>query len=81
MAGFEGRDPVDDYRKINLELKNYSKDIYKKPQVVCANKMDIEGSDENLKRFKRLIRKPVYPVSALEKTNLKELIDAVAKKL
>ncbi|MFA4993029.1 MAG: GTPase ObgE [Candidatus Omnitrophota bacterium] len=81
MAGFEGRDPVDDYRKINLELKNYSKDIYKKPQVVCANKMDIAGSDENLKRFKRLIRKPVYPVSAIEKTNLGELIDAVAKKL
>ncbi|MFA6129415.1 MAG: GTPase ObgE [Candidatus Omnitrophota bacterium] len=81
MAGFEGRDPVDDYRKINLELKNYSKDIYKKPQVICANKMDIAGSDENLKRFKRLIKKPVYPISALEKTDLGELIDAVAKKL
>ena len=81
MAGFEGRDPVDDYKKINLELKNYSKDIYKKPQIIGANKMDIEGAKENLKRFKKLIRKPVFPISALEKTNLGELIDAVAKKL
>ena len=81
MAGFEGRDPVDDYRKINLELKNYSKDIYKKPQIIAANKMDIEGAEANLKRFKKLIRKPIFAVSALEKTNLGELIDAVAKKL
>ncbi len=81
MAGFEGRDPVDDYKKINLELKNYSKDIYKKPQVICANKMDITGAEENLKRFKKLVKKPIYPISALEKKNLEELIDAVAKKI
>ena len=81
MAGFEGRDPLDDYKKINLELKNYSKDVYKKPQVICANKMDIAGAGENLKKFKRSVKKPIYAVSALEKENLGELIDAVAKKL
>jgi len=81
MAGFEGRDPLEDYKKINLELKNYSKDVYKKPQIVCANKMDISGSEDNLKRFKKSVKKPVYPVSALEKTNLRELIDAIAKKI
>lgn len=81
MAGLEGRDPLDDYRKINLEIKNYSKEVYKKPQIICANKMDITGALENLKRFKKSVKKPVFPVSALEKTNLKELIDAVAKKI
>ena len=81
MAGFEGRDPVDDYKKINLELKNYNKVVYKKPQIICANKMDISGANENLKRFKKLIKKPIFAISALEKTNLGELIDAVAKKL
>lgn len=81
MAGFEGRDPVDDYKKINLELKKYSKEVYKKPQVICANKMDIAGAEDNLKRFKKLIKKPIFPISALEKKNLKELVDAVAKKL
>ena len=81
MSGFEGRDPLDDYKKINLELKNYSKDIYRKPQIIGANKMDIEGAEANLKRFKRLIKKPVFPISAKEKTNLRGLTDAVAKKL
>jgi GTPase len=81
MAGFEGRDPLDDYRNINLELKNYSKEVYRKPQVVCANKMDLPGAEANLKRFKRAVKKPVYPISALEKNNLEELVDAVAKKL
>jgi len=81
MAGFEGRDPLDDYKKINQELKNYSKEIYKKPQVICANKMDLPKAKENLKRFKRAVKKPVYAISALEKTNLEELVDAVAKKV
>jgi predicted GTPase len=43
--------------------------------------MDIAGADENLKKFKRSVKKPIYAVSALEKENLGELIDAVAKKL
>ena len=81
MSGFEGRDPLDDYKNINLELKNYSREVYKKPQIICANKMDIDGAKANLKRFKKLIKKPVYAISALEKNNLEELIDAVAKKL
>jgi GTP-binding protein len=81
MAGFDGRDPVEDYKNINLELKNYSKVVYKKPQVICANKMDLEGAEENLKRFKKLITKTVYPISALNKQGLEELVDAVAKKI
>ena len=81
MAGFDGRDPLDDYKNINLELKNYGKTVSKKPQVICANKMDLPGAVNNLKRFKRMVRKPVYAISALKKENLEELVDAVAKKL
>ena len=81
MAGFEGRDPLEDYKKINLELKNYSQEVYQKPQIICANKMDLQPAEKNLKRFKRMIKKPVFSISALEKIGLKELIDAVAKKL
>ena len=81
MAGFEGRDPLEDYKNINLELKHYSKEVYKKPQIICANKMDLAGAAENLKRFKKLTKKPIFSISALEKKGLGELIDAVAKKL
>ncbi len=81
MAGFDGRNPVQDYKDINLELKNYSRQVYKKPQIICANKMDLAGADENLKRFKRAVKKTVYPVSALNKEGTEELMDAVAKKI
>jgi len=81
MSGFDGRDPLQDYKDINAELKNYSKTVYKKPQIICANKMDLPGSAQNLKRFKKLIHKRVYAISALNKDNLQELVDAVAEKL
>ena len=81
MSGFEGRDPVKDYETINEELKKYSHAISKKPQVITANKMDLEGAGLNLKRFKKIIKKDVYPISAFEKRGLEELIEAIAKKI
>jgi GTP-binding protein len=83
MSGFEGRDPVEDYKIINKEFKNYSnsKELSHKPQIIAANKMDLEGADSNLLRFKKLIKKKVYPISALKKQGLEELIEAVAKRL
>lgn len=81
MSGFEGRDPIEDYKVINSELKNYSKDVLKKHQIIAANKMDIEGAQENLERFKKVIKKKVYPISALNKQGLEDLIEAVAKRL
>jgi GTPase len=81
MAGCDGRDPVYDYKTINAELKSYSKEVFKKPQIIAANKMDLEPAKKNLERFKKEIGKRVYPVSALKKEGLEELIEAVRKKL
>lgn len=81
ISGCEGRDPLEDYRILNKELENYSEDVGKKPQVIAANKMDLEGAEENLARFRRQVKNKAYPVSALKKQGLEELIEAVAKKL
>lgn len=81
MSGYEARDPIEDYKTINRELKNYSKEVYKKTQVIAANKMDLAGAKANLERFKKAIKKKVYPISALKKEGLEELIEAVRKKL
>ncbi len=81
MSGSEGRDPIKDYRTINEELKNYSKEVYKKAQIITANKMDLEGSAANLERFKKVIKKKVYPISALRKEGLEELIEGIRKRL
>lgn len=81
ISGFEGRDPIEDYRAINNELKNYSPLVCKKPQIIALNKMDLENSAQNLIRFRKAIKKKAYPVSALKKEGLEELIAAISKKL
>lgn len=81
MSGFEGRDPVDDYNAINQELAAYSKELLKKPQIIAANKMDLPVAKANLARFKKATGKKAWPVSALEKTGLEDLVEAVAKKV
>lgn len=81
ISGSEGRDPYCDYLGLNEELALYSKDLYKKPQVIALNKIDIEGSDENIRRFRRHIRrKKVFPVSAATGQGLKELLGEVYRK-
>lgn len=52
MGAQDGRDPVEDYRIINEELGQYEYRLLERPQVVLANKMDLDGAQENLKRFK-----------------------------
>ena len=81
MAGCDGRDPLEDYAVINKELKNYSKEVCSKVQIIAANKMDLEGAASNLKRFKKQIKKKIYPVSALKKEGLDGLVEAIRKKL
>lgn len=81
MASVEGRDPVEDYRIINKELLAYNREVYKKPQIIVANKMDLDSAKDNLERFKKAVKKRVYPISALKKEGLEDLVEALAKKI
>src|SRR5947199_641176 len=65
MAGTDGRQPWDDYQKLHNELGLYDPGLLHKTRMVVANKMDEPVAEENLKKFKRKIRKtPVLPISA-----------------
>ena len=77
MAGSEGRDPLDDYKKINYELKAYAEELFYKHKIVVANKMDLDGAQENLKRFKKKHRIKIIPISAIEKEGLTELVEKI----
>src|SRR5690625_1994468 len=83
MAGSEGRDPYDDYLKINAELKKYDKSIIDKPQIIAANKMDLPNANELLKQFKEKLTDdiPIYPISAYTHDGTRQLLFAVADKL
>jgi len=77
MAGAEGRDPLEDYRKISEELRQYSHDLTFKKKVVAANKMDLDGAEENLERFRKECPDEIFPVSAVTKQGLDKLIKAI----
>jgi GTP-binding protein len=65
MAGTDARLPWDDYQNLLKELELYDPALLQKPRLVVANKMDEAVAEENLKKFKRKIRKtPVLPMAA-----------------
>ena len=66
VAGSEGRDPVEDFDKINAEMRAYSRKLAQKPQIVAANKTDLTDP-EAYKAFQSAILGkgyPVYPICA-----------------
>ena len=81
MSGFEGRDPYDDYVKINKELGDFNKNLLNKPQIIIANKMDIAGAEENLKKFKTMVNVPIYPISAMNDTDFDVILTKLADML
>jgi GTP-binding protein len=65
MAGTDGRQPWDDYAQLLNELELYDPTLLERPRLVVANKMDEPVAAENLKKFKRKVRKtPVLPMAA-----------------
>lgn len=83
-SGFEGRDPVEDYYKINAELKEYSEVLAKKQQILVANKIDIESEQlkENLLKLEKLAKKEnikMFKTSTATGEGLQDLIDYVGK--
>lgn len=83
MSGSEGRVPYEDYMAINNELEQYNLRLMERPQIIVANKMDMPEAEENLKEFKTKIAEdiPIFPISAVTKTGLRELLLAIADKL
>ena len=79
ISGSEGRDPYDDYLKINAELKKYGKDLTKLKQIIAAKKCDISGAEEKLKEFKAKIgrKHKVVPVAAVTGEGTDKLKKAV----
>ena len=83
VAGTEGRDPIEDYYKINKELERYSKKLAKRKQIIVANKSDLlQEDDENFKRLKELASAnniEIFKISAATGDGLKELVSHVAE--
>jgi len=77
IAPIDGADPVKNYLQLEEELKLYDQNVYEKPRVVAANKMDMVGAAENLKKLKSFVYAKVWEISALTGEGTKELIAAI----
>jgi len=79
MAATEGRNPYEDYLQINTELETYDPHLLLRPQIIVANKMDIDGASKNLKAFQKKVKDiPIIAISAYTRTNLDELLYKIA---
>jgi GTPase len=79
MAGTEGRDPYDDWLKINEELRLYNDKLAERPQIVVANKMDMPDAEEYLAMFKERLAEDgreveIFPISAVTKKGIQEVL-------
>lgn len=84
VSGSEGRNPVQDYEKINTELNNFSENLAAKKQIVVANKIDVMEDETNLQNLIDRCKQDnveVITVSAATNQGLEELVEKVAKYL
>lgn len=80
VSGIEGRDPIEDYEKINAELAKYSEKLARKRQVVAANKIDLLGDSDNLERLMDYMTAhgvEVYPICAMTGEGMDKLLERV----
>ena len=83
VSGCEGRDPVEDFEKINAELENFSPELAARPQIVLGNKCDI-ATEEQIEAFRAYVESKgltFLPISAAANQGLKTLPGLVWEKL
>ena len=82
VSGSEGRDPVEDYKKINAELMQFDPKLAAKPQIIAANKTDTIFDQEKVDEFLEFMKKEgreVYMISAAAHQGIDELMDAALR--
>ena len=70
-------DPLDAYRTIKAELRQYSETLGDKPAIVAANKMDLTGSEEALEQLSEAAGVEVIPISAATGRGLERLTERI----
>ncbi len=84
ISGIEGRDPIDDFEKINEELGLYNERLSTRPQLVVANKSDLLFDESIYENFKKTMEEKGYEVfkmSAATRDGVDQVIDRVSQLL
>lgn len=84
VSGLEGRNPVEDFKIINDELKRYSEKLSKREQIIVANKIDIMQDESNLTQLEKMANEQkikLFKISGVTGQGVKELLNYVAETL
>ena len=87
ISGIEGRDPVEDFIKINEELRKYSVKLWDRPQIIAANKSDLLFDDEVFENFKKRLNElgyddsKIFKISAATNQGVEALMKEAARML
>jgi len=76
-----GSGPVENYKAIRSELQQYSHALAQKPEVIVANKIDLEQDEKIVKDLTEKLNKEVLPISAVTGAGIKELSELLWKKV
>lgn len=83
LSGIEGRDPIEDVKKINEELKKYSIKLWDRPQIIVANKTDMIYDDSVFEKFEESMKSMgydnVFKISAATGQGIEELMKEAAR--
>lgn len=83
ISGIEGRDPIEDVKKINEELKKYSIKLWDRPQIIAANKVDMLYDEEMFLKFEEEMHKmgydKVFKISGATGQGVEELMKEAAR--
>lgn len=75
ISGCEGREPLEDFEKINKELEEFDEKLSRKKQIVVANKMDLLFDKSIYEEFKDEIESRGYKVFAMSTATVQGVED------
>jgi GTP-binding protein len=81
VSSFSGRDPVEDYQKLNHELRSYDPELAQRPQIVVATKIDALDEPERLEALKRQAIADglqFHQISSVTREGTRELVAAIS---
>lgn len=85
ISGVEGRDAIEDFIKINEELKKYSIKLWDRPQIIAANKADMLYDEEIFTNFEEKMKEfgygKVFKISAATGEGVEDLMKEAARVL
>jgi GTPase len=85
ISGVEGRDPYEDFLKINEELRKYSVKLWDRPQIIAANKSDMLYDEDAFLLFKEKMEalgyKRIFKISGATREGIDDLMKEAAEVL